>query len=297
MPTRRAVTNQSKSFARQKRTRLIIFIVAIVVVISGGIFGASYLSRLSTFTIQVIEVSGADQEIIGSVRAAAEESLKGNYLHLFSRANVFLYPKEDIKRAVMAASSRIEDVQVKHNKLTGLTISVKEKEADALVCPTFPDFNEGKLILENFESCLFADQKGILYAKAISIASTSLDTYNLYFAPAAKEVATSTEEFKALQSFYVGLKKNHIDIQAILFKEKGEYEAYVRTTGATTVIYFNNTRPLSVELDNLILFWNHALAEAKAKGGQRAVPAEARIPVYEYIDVRYGSNVFFREVK
>ncbi len=289
MQSRRPVAQQSKLFSRQKRTRFTILSVAVVVIVSSGIFVMSRLSYLSVFTIQVIEVRGAGQDIIGSVRAAAEESLKGDYLNLFSRSNVFLYSKSDVVKSTMTASPRIEGVEVKRNKLTGITISVKEKEAGALVCQTFPDFDEGKLALDRHGACLLADASGLLYEQ---VASSSVDGYNLYYAPAAKEVATSTEEFKALQEFYAGMKKSNIAIQAILFKDKGEYEAYVKGSDkddrATTVIYFNNTRPLSLELENLILFWNHALEVAKPKG---------RIPVYEYVDVRYGSNIFFREVK
>jgi hypothetical protein len=303
MHTRRLVGNQSESFAKRKRSRSLVFCGIFIISFFLIIFGISKLTYLSSTQISVIEVEGASQDIIPTVRAAAEESIKGDYLWMFSKSNSFLYPKDQIENKVLVASPRIDTVSVKRNKLDSIVISVIEKKPAAMVCVTLPDFVAGKLIFGEDEECAMIDETGLIFKSAPSISGT---VYNRYYIPdfagtASTSqayfgvLATSTKEFQNLQDLYDGLRKNNIEVQAILFKDKGEYEAYVNNphvqgsvdTG-TAVIYFNNARPLSVELDNLVLFWGRAMEDAKTHN---------KLPAFEYIDVRYSPNVFFRNIK
>jgi hypothetical protein len=301
-PSRRLVARQSESFTRNKRDHsLFIGSMAVLAVVSWlSVF--SHLTFLKMFTISVVEIQGVEQDIHGAVRAAATDALKGDYFHIVSRANSFFYPRSRVIDATLAASPRIEEVEVKRNRLNSIVITVREKAPAALVCAAFPDFNGGEIAYSGGDECAFADEHGFLYRKAPAIAGTM---YNRYYIPSLAEIATSSEallgryatstaEFAGLQDFYELLKKNEIGVHAILFKSNGEYEAYIKNPvregsaeAPAAVVYFNNARPLPVQMDNLILFWNHALEEARAA---------KRTPAYQYIDVRYGPNVFFREV-
>ncbi len=286
---------QSDSFARRKRKRSLLLVALFVLIISTFVFASSKFSNLSAFSVSVIEVQGASQDIISVVRAAALNELEGDYFRMFSRSNIVLYPRGAIRAAVADASPRIESVSVKHNGLTALVVTVKEKEPVALACTAFPDFEDSSLSLPKEVDCSFVDEEGILFKAAPSISGTM---YNRYYVPGlltgtstTKDRvglrATSTSEFVALQQLYAGLRSKGFEVEGILFKDRGEYEAYIKSGARTTVVYFNNAKPLTARLSDLVLFWSHAVDAARAKGKP--------VPVYEYIDIRYGPNLFFRE--
>jgi hypothetical protein len=304
-PSRRLVARQSQSFTRKKREHTVFFWTIVVLATFSWVTVLSHLSYLKAFSISVIEISGVHQDIHSTVRAAANEAIRGDYINLFARSNILLYPEGEIIQAIENSSPRVEEVKVERQGRNSLFITIKEKEPAALVCANFPDFGEAHQLNMDKDECAFADNQAALYALAPTISG---NMYNRYYVPALAEISTSsvarlgfqattTAEFHALQEFYESLKKEGIEIKGILFKPNGEYEAYINNpaaknlvdeeSAATAVIYFNSARPFNVQLAHLLLFWTHALDDAKTKG---------KLPVYEYIDVRYGSNVFFREV-
>jgi hypothetical protein len=298
--SRRFEARQSESFTRRKREFTLYFWMVAVLAVFSWVAVISHLSFLRFFTINVIEIKGVSQGLHSTVRAAANEAISGDYFNLLSRSNILIYPKQDIEERIKQASARVEEVQIERHGLTSIFITVKEKDPEALVCANFPDFDDRHQLDTSEDQCAFADEGAVLYDYAPAMSGTM---YNRYYIPDLGGIATSTidqmslratstEVFGELQNIYERMKKQGIEVKGILFKPNGEYEAYVANPKvndeevANAVIYFNSTRPLDVQLSNLILFWTHAMDDAKSKG---------RVPVYEYIDVRYGSNVFFRE--
>jgi hypothetical protein len=305
--SRRFEARQSQSFTKKKREHRVFFWAIVVLAVFSWMSVMSHLSYLRFFSISVIEITGVSQEIHPIVRAAANEAIQGDYFNLLSRSNILLYPEKGIIESIERSTPRVEEVKVERQGRNSLFITIREKEPSALVCANFPDFDEYHQLNLGNDACAFADSKGILYDTAPAISGTM---YNRYYIPEIGDVsttslerlgltATTTAEFIALQGLYESLKAKKMEVKGILFKPAGEYEAYISNlrpksvveggeTVATAVIYFNSARPLNVQFDNLVLFWEHAIEDAKTKG---------RTPVYEYIDVRYGSNVFFREGK
>ncbi len=247
-----------------------------------------------------MHIYGADADIIPSLEASALQALEGNYLGIFSRGSSFTYPVRDIVRRIKSASERIATVEVKRNNLHELAVSVTEKAPAALVCANLPDFSGNTISFSDLDTCYFADASGYIFMPAPSFSG---QVYNRYYIPEISDMAsstrpvlgmraTSTAEFNALQSVYEQTSAAGINVAAILMKAGGEYELYAhnptRQTSELAVIYFNNARPFSEELANLISFWDKVSVAARA-GKEK--------PVFEYIDVRYGSNVFYRKVR
>jgi len=76
-----------------------------------------------------------------------------------------------------------------------------------------------------------------------------------------------------------------ISPDGLLIKEGGEYELYA----STTVIYFNDTGSISGELNNLAAFWTNMTSTARTSGKPS--------PSFDYIDLRYGNNVVYKQNK
>ncbi|MFA6601520.1 MAG: hypothetical protein WCT02_01485 [Candidatus Paceibacterota bacterium] len=292
----RLQSRQSKRFIERKKTRVVLGWFVGIVALASWFVALTAFTHLSFLAVSQIEVQGADQDIENNISAATLNSLQGKYWGLFSKDNIFIYSKADAAEAVRVASERIDSVNIKRSGLNSLLITVREKIPVALICPYLPDFfNEDASSAVAFASsspaaagpatCYLADKEGFIFQKAPFDLKSG---YNRYYIPALTDnetsriignFATSTAEFVALQDFYNSVSRAGLKVLAILAKDKGEYEMYVQTNDNITVVYFNDSRSFNDQLSNLISFWN------KMTGS------------FEYIDVRYGSNVFYRQMQ
>lgn len=298
----RLTSLQSKRFVERKKTRLTVMGVLCLIILGTAAFSAVKLVNLQWFSIQRVYVIGPDQDIAPSLEAAVLDAIQGSYAGLFARSNTFLYPSNAVVRAVLGVSPRIASVSIHRAGLQALAISVTEKAPAAIVCASLPDFSDSSQSPDQSADCYFADGTGYIYGKAPTYSGS---VYNRYYAPdlsgdAASTTpigsfATSTAEFDALQSLFADLKAASIQASAVLIKDGGEYELYAQnpsqtadassTDGNLTVIYFNDARPFADQMVNLISFWKQMTDTARAKDKPLS---------FEYIDVRYGSNVFYR---
>jgi len=302
-PRSRLTNHQSRKFHDRQKTRLV-FVAALIVISAGTwIFSLSRLSWLSVFTVDTVVVKGADPDIAPVLQARALSMLSGSYLGIFSRANSFMYPRAAMTAAVLAASPRVSSVKVSPSSLHALDIDVTEKAPASIVCAGLPDFSR-----DDADGCYFTDQAGLILGPAPSFTG---HVYNRYYMPAladnatgtaelSGQLATSTPEFNALQDFYNGAAGAGIGVAAILSKDGGEYELYAdnparaglgASATATTsdpdlaVIYFNDAGSLPVELADLVSFWKNRVSAAAA--------AHTNVG-FDYIDLRYGSNIYYR---
>lgn len=300
------LSKQSAKYSVNKRRKKIITAILAVLTVFVWTYALSSFTYVSFLNISKIKIEGADKDIENSLVAAASMPLENDYWGLFSGSNTLLYPKSRIKSAVLAASERVERVDIKRNGLTGLTVSVKEKDPAALICASLPVFNSGDS--DDTDRCYFADPTGVIYMKA-GIFSTKM--FNSYFIPdvendapggvAVGKTAVASTTFRALQSFYESVRSNNMSPMGVLIKNGGEYELYIENPGKsldgsdlenststpvdTTVVYFNEMNGLQNELSNFISFWSHMVNGARNKKAQIN---------FETIDLRYGSNVFYR---
>ena len=280
----RLTSRQSKKFTERRKARAVITGVLFIVCATSWIFSFAEFGSLSFFSIQNVNVIGADKDIQSQVATAAMTALHGSYLGLFSKSNTVLYPKSTVVAAVASSSPRIQSVSVSRDGLQGLAITVNEKKPSAVICTSLPDFSTSDQMPDG---CYFADASGLIFEPAPTFSD---HVYNRYYIPGLSDsgtaesriigsYATSTAEFAALQEFYDGAHLSGIDPVGALVKDGGEYELYARnrTSSDVMVIYFNDSRSIHDELVNLVSFWKNEPGDL------------------DYIDLRYGSNVFFHK--
>lgn len=297
-PHSRLTAHQSKKFVERRQMRGLLVLSLVFISIVSWVFALSRLSMLDALTIRTIEVKGIDQSVAANLQAAALNAIQGDYLGIFSRSNALIYPHDAVADAVQASSPRIAAVKVSRNGVRGLSVTVSERDPAAVICANLPEFAADGLASGDPSPCYFADAEGYIY---MAVAAASLDGHHRYYVPALGDSSSSTTDavigahaasagsFAALQGFYDRALESGIPVLSILIKDGGEYEMYAGTSGSdTAVIYFNDARPLAEELDNLIAFWKRMASEAQAGGKGMS---------FEYIDVRYGSNVFYRKIQ
>jgi hypothetical protein len=285
---------QSRQFIHSRRRRIILGCTLGVISIVSLIFVASKLTHLAFFDIQEINIIGADIDIKNALQASALEAIQGDYMGLFAKSNFLAYPKNTIVKALVGMDARINSIKVNRNGLNSLNITVNEKIPAAVVCTNLPTWNESDLVADSLDSCYFVDSIGFVYMNA----TTSITNINRYYMPNLADTVSSTSiigiqvasttTFKSLQSYYNSAVSYGILVKALLAKGGGEYELYAKTDSGIVVIYFNEINGFENELVALISFWNEINNKASDKGG---------ILELDSIDLRYGSNVFYRTTK
>jgi hypothetical protein len=241
------------------------------------------------------------------LQAAVFQSLEGNILGLFPRSSVFLYPQKAIVNDIKLMDPGVNLVKFNNALGTTLQVSITEKDPAAIVCSEYPDFSGTDIQEGNDASCYYADSNGLIFKKAPTITG---NTYHRYYIPTLLSsessttnmigmYATSTAEFNLLQKFYTDVVNGGIVADGILIKDNGEYELYIENVvkniapesydaNANTrvaVVYFNNARAFNESLANLLSFWSTMKNSPKIKSASTN---------FDYIDVRYGANVFYK---
>lgn len=299
MINRRNISNQSVKYLRSRRIRArwVIALAAVSVVV--WVFALSQFTRLPQLTVEDVEIVGADPEIENDLRAVAFESLRGNYLGIFSKSNSFIYPSGLIEDAAKNISARIIEVDAERNGAKKIILKVIEKTPVAIVCTGLPDWKNSQLIFDSSDQCYQADIDGYLFMKEAS--STETSHLGRYYIPGLTEngkngnmigkYAASTTEFANLRKFYQGAKANGISARAILAKGYGEYELYADNPivadkdPSTIVIYFNERNGFDNQLTNLVSFWKQ-----EVENGMKMVN-------FESIKLQYGPKVYYRVIQ
>lgn len=281
----RLTANQSRKFESKKKfkTYFTVFIIALDIFLI--IFSLSKLTYLEIFQIKEIAVSGIRPQIAEQIKEKSRNILQGSYLGLFSKANLFLYPKSQLIASTADLSSEILSLSIHRNGILGLRFNITTKQSSAEICASLPEvpFNDDFDRINS--NCYLADWSGLMFER---VQASSTKNINLYFIPSLGEMSTSTDlllnkyatstaEFTTLQNFYNQSRESGLNPQFVLIKEDGEYEMYAKDT----VIYFNNQSSLEIQLQNLLLFYDRMNSEKQTD--------------FEYIDVRFGSNVFYRQ--
>lgn len=290
-PRSRLTAHQSKKFSKDKHLRIFLLSFLYLLITCLIVFVFSRFSYIKALTITNVSVSGAEESVSRVVQNQALRIISGSYWGIFSKANAFLYPRKTLVANIQSSLPQIQNLTVSRNDFNDLQIDIIEKKPIAKICPFLPEFDDNRNIKIS-GNCYYSDQSGQIFDIASSTATSSI---NVYFTPALSDsasssqnillsYATSTKEFTALQNFYDGTKSIGLRPTFILIKEGGEYEMYIDGV----IIYFNNLHSLDEQLANLISFWNYELNKKYINN-----PSSR----FEYIDVRYESNVFYRLIQ
>ena len=271
----------------------------VVVSLFTWVFSFVRIASLGVFSLDDVKVTGISDGIISSMQASALMSLEGKYMGILPKSSKFFYPKDEILYNLQKISPEVETVSVVKAGGNVLDITVKSKTPVAIVCSGYPDFSEIKDISLIEADCYYIDAHGYIFKKAPLLTG---NVYHRYYIPSLFDngsstesiigkYASSTEEFFGLQKFYNDVVKSGIIADAILVKGAGEYELYAENQASSsefnnvTVIYFNDDRPLDDELANLVSFWKNMTNKLKNKSATTT---------FDYIDVRYGANIFYK---
>lgn len=137
--------------AKRRRTRVLIGLSILTFGVAAT-WGVGYMTYLPRFAVQTVEVSGADDIRANVLRAYVEAELFDGSNALFSRENIFLYPRRSLEEGIQKYFPRIHSVSISRQSLfaQAIQVTVEERGPKAKWC-------QG-------ESCYLMDDTGYIFA-------------------------------------------------------------------------------------------------------------------------------------
>lgn len=265
-----------KGIEARKRKRLLwasaLALAAAVVLF----FGLAWLSHAGFMSVKAVEVAGTSRISADQVRAAADGAMSGNYLGLFSRRNVLLYPHDAIHAAV-AAFPAAASVEVERERFSVVAISVAEREEEARWCSD----GAGDEALSGADvGCFSVDEDGLIFDR--SPASAAVAYRGAPMGNPIGKQAMPRDDFRRTQFFVRQLGGMSLDPREVRFKEAG-YLDVLLGQGGTLVV--NSSDDLSAVLGNL----SAVLADRTSPSTLAAF-----LSSFEYIRLDSGNKVFIK---
>lgn len=267
----RLSTLQSAKYLQKKKKQRILTIT-IYSIASLIVILAILLSFKLSF-LRVTNISANDTLNIKSeeVKKDVLDMVSGNYYFIIPKDSYFFLSKEKIKNKIVDDFKRIDTIEIKNKGTTGLEIEITERQPEVMICDGFREDEEG-------EHCSFADKQGIIFEK---VATSSDKIYFKYYS--SDEI--DKDKFLQLQDFVKNVENSGIIATGLLLSEDGSYELYIKNVDQSiAVVYFDDRSSLDKVVSNLSVFWKNSI--------NKKIGSDS-IPNFEYINLRFGNNVFY----
>jgi len=124
-----------------------------------------YITRLETFTVSTISVTGGFTLNKEAIRKASEGQMEGAYWKLIPKRFSYFYPEADVLAAV-SQFERIKDVKVERISRREVIVTFGEYVTDALWCD-----------IKDIKKCYLLDDLGFAFAPAPDLSGASLLRY------------------------------------------------------------------------------------------------------------------------
>lgn len=273
-------TAAAREAARKRtRTKRLITIVAVFVVL---VTLAVLFVRLPFFRIRTIEVSGNQLVKTEDITATVQAALEENHGLFVPNSHVFLLPKKELEKTLANTFPRLAQVAVEHSAFHKMGIDVVERPHTYLWCTN-----------TTLAECYFADDTGLLFAKAPYFSGTVYVTFvggNVNLAdPIDSHIIDDADEFKKILLVINAFEDADFVIAGVSIGRQYDYTLRVpriqghRTPDADVVI---NT---GIEVETALANIKLAMDTEKFKQSFLAHP-----DALDYIDARLPEKVFYK---
>ncbi len=249
------------------------------------VFGLSFFSAHPKVVISEVNVSGNRVVSASKIENIVRDSIKGRYVYLFKKSNVFIYPKKQIERNIKNEFARINGIEISIDKITKLSVHISERVGSYLWCGEQLN-QEDKLN----EECFFINDEGYIFDKAPFFSGS---IYFKFYSPLVdKEMpplsnsSLDPEIIKNIFALLDALEKMSFDVTMIDMYNENEYKLFLkRDSIELPYIVFKKDSDIDEILNNL---------SASMKQEQFVQEVKGKYQALDYIDLRYKNKVVYR---
>ncbi len=279
---RRSRTLQSPKYLKKKRKKSIIKALLFIMCIVAFIIVMILVIRLPFLQIGSITVNGLKTLSSSEIEQKASANLSGYYFNFIPKSSLLFYSKEYIKNNLANSFKSIDKINIVRKNISNIEIDIEERIPVALACEGFHEQNDQN------EDCFLVDAQGYVFSKSSQFSNEIYLKYYIVSDKGDNIIGTEfidKKRFEELQKFIFSIKKLNIQPLGILIGEGGNYELYIKNSDQSEmIVYFNDRATFNKTLSNFLAFWNDTLIKTKSSN---------TAPVFDYIDLRFGNNVFY----
>ncbi len=279
---------QSVKYIQRKKRVFIISITLIFFCLLLFILNILLFSRLPFIQISTINIESSNHISKEEIEKDIFTYFDQKYFNIIPKSSIIFLSKNIIKQILLDKYKIINNLSIKRNGLSSITIKIDERTPRAIVCDGFRGDDTP-------DNCFFSDYKGYIYDRALK-EDIENNQYNKYYVPSTNKAISAgisfidEIRFNKIESFLSGIIQNGLSPLGVLIGENGEYEMYLKndfmkeaTTTRDITVYFDDKIPFENTLSNLVTFWKDAVIKNR----------NANAPVFDSINLHFGNTVYY----
>ncbi len=236
---------------------------------------ATQITRLPQVTLSDVKIVGAKTVSTDELESLVWEQLSGSYgFFLFPRVFSLIIPRNTIEETLLVEQLRLREIALDLGDMQTLVVTVSERTPVAVWCED-----------ESTPICFFVDANGFMYAPAPEFTGNAFFKIigsNSVRTPVLGDYILGTEAFSRMYAFIKSMEDLSIEsAYAIVYKEY--FTIGMVEGGQLYVAYADDYRE---QFDTVREALMSDVLQTSDGGRRRDI---------EYIDVRFGNRVFFKE--
>lgn len=275
------ISRVREHFGAWFRVAFILAVLTFLFLVTGG--GVSHNKK---WHINRIDISGADTSTMDTMRSLVRQKLEGSYFFVYSHANSYIFPKDDIEKTLLETFPRMKNVSASRVDDHVIAVTLEERERYALWC--------GEVFrpeLSSYPECWFIDGNGYVFDRSpIFSHGVYIETYGELIEKNQGEPlrgALPYDRFATANNFakLLGEKVG----KPFQFELKPDSEIEVRIKSSVEYPFL---------ADVAVRFKDESSPETLVNNLLKAIPVQfpnnvAPKKKLHYIDMRFGNKVIF----
>lgn len=259
-----------KSPLRTRRRRMRVLMTLFALTLGGGIVWlGGEITYLPQFSIQQVEVVGADETSKKLVRAYVETELDNGSRPFLSSRSIFFYPARALEAGIQEYFPRIQSVTISRDSFLAQTVrvTIAERNTEARWCGN--------------TACYLLDSAGFIFAEeATSTPSTALYTFTGVFPPDAAPLGQKflPEHLGGVLAFLQELGTAGFAAERVSIENEQDFSVLLKRGFVIRV-------PLEEDLSQIVRNLDVVLSSDTLRRREGEL---------EYIDLRFGNRVYYK---
>ncbi len=248
-----------------KKIKIYLCFALVLILITAGIL----LLRLPTFQIQEVKIDGNVFVSKKEIEQKANDVLNKNILWVIPYRNIFIFPKAELRESIQS-NPAITSIKITKDLFHTLRIEIQEQEKEMIYC-TSPEKTE----------CFYINKQGFIYAKVeeIIIPEQEVIIYSEKGSKKLRDILVDEKVYIDIVLFVKNLARQDIRIK----------EVYIKFDDTVEFISLDNTRLITSIFDE----YKKDFANLIALFDQQVITKD-QLSTIEYIDLRFGNKVFYK---
>lgn len=266
MSSQRYISDALKRKKQKVKKVKVYLIVAITIVV---LVGSVALLYIPTIQINQVKITGNFFVDTSEIEQKTNTLLDKKIIEIIPKRNIFIFSKKELERE-LKQNPAIVSVKIRKDFFHTLSIDIVEQEKEMLYCTS----------VEKTE-CYYVNKTGFMYARVddMIIPEQEIIIYVENKNKQLKDTLIEENVYADIVLFVKNLAREQIKVREVYIKADGVVEFVNADTTKFIASIFDE---FSKDFANLVALF------------QQQVITKEQLPEIDYIDLRFGNKVFYK---